>query len=81
MYRPYCDLCCSLLNLHNAQLAYLHAVGYTAQAFGLEQTTAANGAFTGTFTVLSVPILVGLSGRRVGQTTWIAACTGLLGAQ
>ncbi|GMH33025.1 hypothetical protein BSKO_00859 [Bryopsis sp. KO-2023] len=47
--------------------------GYTAQAIGLFSTTAARGAFTGTFTVLAVPILVGLSGRRVPPTTWIAA--------
>lgn len=47
--------------------------GYTAQAIGLFSTTAARGAFTGTFTVLAVPILVGLSGRRVATTTWIAA--------
>lgn len=47
--------------------------GYTAQALGLFSTTAARGAFTGTFTVLAVPILVGLSGRRIAPTTWIAA--------
>ena len=34
------------------------AGGYTAQAIGLEYTTASRGAFTGTFTVLAVPILV-----------------------
>lgn len=34
------------------------AGGYTAQAVGLEYTTASRGAFTGTFTVLAVPILV-----------------------
>ena len=34
------------------------AGGYTAQAIGLEYTTASRGAFTGTFTVLAVPMLV-----------------------
>ena len=36
------------------------AGGYTAQATGLEYTTASRGAFTGTFTVLAVPMLVRL---------------------
>ena len=55
------------------------AGGYTAQALGLEYTTAARGAFTGTFTVLAVPLLVGLSGRRVPGTTWAAATVALIG--
>ena len=50
------------------------------QAEGLEHTTAARGAFTGTFTVLIVPILVGLSGRRVPWSTWAAAAVALTGA-
>lgn len=53
--------------------------GYTAQALGLVSTTAARGAFTGTFTVLVVPLLVGLSGRKISTTTWIAAAVALLG--
>lgn len=53
--------------------------GYTAQALGLVSTTAARGAFTGTFTVLVVPILVGLSGRKISMSTWIAAAVALLG--
>ncbi|CAL5228166.1 g11247 [Coccomyxa viridis] len=53
--------------------------GYTAQAIGLEYTTASRGAFTGTFTVLAVPLLVGLSGRKVPWTTWAAAAVALTG--
>lgn len=53
--------------------------GYTAQALGLISTTASRGAFTGTFTVLVVPILVGLSGRKISMSTWIAAAVALLG--
>lgn len=53
--------------------------GYTAQALGLQYTTAANGAFTGTFTVLVVPLLVGLSGRAVPLSTWLAAMVALFG--
>lgn len=57
------------------------AGGYTLQAMGLELTTASRGAFTGTFTVLAVPILVGLSGRRIPWTTWAAAAGALTGAR
>ncbi|CAL8471255.1 g10797 [Coccomyxa elongata] len=53
--------------------------GYTLQAMGLELTTASRGAFTGTFTVLAVPILVGLSGRRIPWSTWAAAAGALTG--
>ncbi|KAK9800334.1 hypothetical protein WJX73_004585 [Symbiochloris irregularis] len=53
--------------------------GYTAQALGLEYTTAAKGAFTGTFTVIAVPLLVGFSGRKVPATTWAAAVVALAG--
>ena len=53
--------------------------GYMLQAWGLEYTTASRGAFTGTFTVLAVPMLVGLSGRRVPWSTWAAAAVALTG--
>ena len=33
----------------------------------------------GTFTVLAVPLLVGLSGRKVPSTTWAAAVVALIG--
>lgn len=56
------------------------AAGYTAQAFGLSLTSASHGAFTGTFTVLAVPLLVGLSGRRIANRTWAAGAAALLGA-
>lgn len=57
------------------------AAGYTAQAFGLSMTSASHGAFTGTFTVLAVPMLVGLSGRRIANKTWAAGAAALLGAR
>lgn len=62
-----------------AELALWLFGGYTAQASGLEMTTAARGAFTGTFTVVAVPLLVGLSGRKVSWTTWVAAVTAIIG--
>ena len=58
----------------------LCAGGYILQAWGLEYTTASRGAFTGTFTVLAVPMLVGLSGRSVPWSTWTAAAVALTGA-
>lgn len=61
------------------ELGFWLFAGYTAQAIGLFSTTAARGAFTGTFTVLAVPILVGLSGRRVPWTTWFAAVVAMSG--
>mmetsp|Transcript_20667 Transcript_20667/g.62280 ORF Transcript_20667/g.62280 Transcript_20667/m.62280 type:complete len:473 (+) Transcript_20667:213-1631(+) len=62
-----------------AELALWLFGGYTAQAYGLEMTTAARGAFTSTFTVVAVPLLVGLSGRRVAWTTWASAVVALIG--
>ena len=43
-------------------------------------TSATNGAFTGTFTVLAVPFLVALSGRAIKRKTWFAAVAALIGA-
>lgn len=51
------------------------------QAIGLETTTAAHGSFTGTVMVLIVPLLVGLSGRKVSKTTWVASIVALIGMQ
>ena len=53
--------------------------GYILQAIGLESTTAAHGSFTGTIMVLIVPLLVGLSGRKVATKTWLAAFVALVG--
>ena len=53
--------------------------GYILQAIGLETTTAAHGSFTGTIMVLIVPVLVGLSGRKISNTTWIASLIALFG--
>jgi len=42
-------------------------------------TSASHGAFTGTFTVVAVPLLVGLSGRKIANRTWTSAAAALLG--
>jgi hypothetical protein len=44
-------------------------------------TSASHGAFTGTFTVLAVPLLMGLSGRKIAGKTWVAGAAALLGTQ
>ena len=55
-------------------------LGYIMQAKGLGLTEASHGALTGTFTVLSVPVLAGLvQGRKIHYTTWIAAVTAMIG--
>ena len=55
------------------------AGGYTAQAIGLEYTTASRGAFTGTFTVLAVPMLVRLFCHHSceGSKGWNTQCIAL----
>jgi len=53
--------------------------GYIGQAFGLTQTTATHGALTGTFTVIAVPMYVGLSGGKVSLTTWLSAMVAIFG--
>lgn len=53
--------------------------GYTFQAIGLSTTSASHGAFTGSFTVLTVPVLIGLSGIRISRTIWVSAAAALLG--
>jgi drug/metabolite transporter (DMT)-like permease len=54
-------------------------LGYTFQALGLSMTSASHGAFTGAFTVLTVPVLIGLSGKEVGRSVWFSAAAALFG--
>ena len=54
-------------------------IGYLCQAIGLSQTLSSHGALTGTFTVLSVPMLAGLAGREIHWTTWASAVTAMFG--
>ena len=54
-------------------------LGYTLQAHGLAETTAARSAVTGAFTVLTVPFVAGLMGRRIRPATWVAAAASVAG--
>eukprot|EP00873_Tetraselmis_striata_P038646 jgi/Tetstr1/458910/TSEL_000376.t1 len=53
--------------------------GYVGQAYGLTQTSATHGALTGTFTVIAVPMFVGLSGTKVSKSTWFSAMLAIMG--
>ena len=61
------------------QLGSLLAIGYLLQIIGIDGTTAARGALTSTFTVLSVPVFANLSGQRVPWYTWPASLMGVVG--
>ena len=54
-------------------------LGYSAQSAGVAQTTAGHAAFATTFTVLTVPLVAGLGGRRIPASTWVAGAAAMLG--
>jgi len=54
-------------------------IGYSAQSLGVAQTTAGHAAFATTFTVLTVPLIAGLGGRRIPASTWAAGAAAMLG--
>ena len=54
-------------------------LGYSAQSVGVAHTTAGHAAFTTTFTVLTVPLIAGLRGRRIPASTWAAGAAAVLG--
>ena len=56
------------------------AAGYACQAAGLAHSTAARGAFTGAFTIFTVPALSSLlGGRAIPPATWGLAALALAG--
>ncbi|GAB4815630.1 hypothetical protein N2152v2_008086 [Parachlorella kessleri] len=61
------------------ELGLFTAAGYLLQSQGLLTTDASRASFLSTFTVIIVPILVGLSGRGVAPLTWLAAVMALAG--
>ena len=62
-----------------AELGAIAAAGYACQAWGLQSTSASHTAFLGSFTVLLVPFLAGLTGRTIPLGTWAATGVALLG--
>jgi drug/metabolite transporter (DMT)-like permease len=61
------------------ELGLITAAGYLTQSLGLLTTDASRASFLSTFTVLVVPILVGLSGRGVQPIIWAAAAASVGG--
>jgi drug/metabolite transporter (DMT)-like permease len=62
-----------------AELGAIAAAGYACQAWGLQSTSASHTSFLGSFTVLLVPFLAGLTGRTIPLRTWAATGVALLG--
>lgn len=60
-------------------LGALLGAGFLIQAIGLETTSAAHGAVTGTFTVITVPFITGALGLRIPGIVWASAFTALAG--
>lgn len=61
------------------ELGALSWLGYTTQAIGLTSTTASRSAFITSLSVMLVPALAGLAGRRVSRRVYAAAALALLG--
>lgn len=54
-------------------------LGYITQALGLQTTDASKSAFICSLTVVVVPLINGLMGRKIQPTTWAACLLALLG--
>jgi drug/metabolite transporter (DMT)-like permease len=54
-------------------------VGYASQAYGLQYTSASRSAFITSVSVVLVPLLVGLLGRKVPTPVWLSAAMALVG--
>mmetsp|Transcript_15861 Transcript_15861/g.30385 ORF Transcript_15861/g.30385 Transcript_15861/m.30385 type:complete len:435 (+) Transcript_15861:160-1464(+) len=68
-----------VLRRNGAELSFWLFAGYLCQAVGLSTTTAARGAFTLAFTVLTVPLLVGTTGKKIPASNWVAGLVALVG--
>jgi len=54
-------------------------LGYITQAIGLETTEASKSAFICSLTVVVVPLIQGLLGKKIAPTTWTACGLAVLG--
>jgi drug/metabolite transporter (DMT)-like permease len=57
----------------------LLAGGYVTQALALQGTSASRASLLSTFTVLTVPLIAGLSGQRVRPVVWACGAAALVG--
>lgn len=62
-----------------AELGLWSGLGYLTQTLGLITTDASRASFFSTFTVLTVPLLAGLTGHKIKKTTWVAVIGSILG--
>ncbi|XP_024375946.1 uncharacterized protein [Physcomitrium patens] len=61
------------------ELGVWAGIGFLAQALGLMTTDAGRASFFTTFTVLTVPFIAGLMGKKIPLLTWLAAVAALFG--
>ncbi|KAG0576746.1 hypothetical protein KC19_5G104600 [Ceratodon purpureus] len=61
------------------ELGVWASIGYLSQALGLMTTDAGRASFFTTFTVLTVPFIAGLTGKKIPLLTWCAAVAALFG--
>lgn len=55
------------------------SLGYITQAVGLETTEASKSAFICSLTVVLVPLIQGLLGRKISPQTWVACALAIVG--
>ncbi|KAK3253384.1 hypothetical protein CYMTET_37383 [Cymbomonas tetramitiformis] len=61
------------------ELGTISGVAYCAQAYGLRSTSASQAAFLSGITVIVVPFLTGLAGKKISSTTWGACVLSITG--
>jgi drug/metabolite transporter (DMT)-like permease len=61
------------------ELGFLGWAGYAFQAQGLLYTSASRSAFITAVSVVLVPVIAGLIGRRVGASAWLSALLAFVG--
>lgn len=61
------------------ELGTYMALGYLTQSFALHATDASRASLLSTFTVLAVPLLAGLNGRKIKPMVWLCCIGSILG--
>lgn len=61
------------------ELGVWSSIAYLSQSVGLMTTDAGRVSFFTTFSVLTVPLIAGLTGKKVSVLTWFAAVAALFG--
>lgn len=61
------------------ELGFWSALGYLTQAWALISTDASRASLLSTFTVIGVPMLAGLSGKRIKPLVWACGALAIFG--